>query len=117
MLELVAIGCWAEVCGKKKEFREWQKGERELGLGMACDGLIAGAASLESHLKTTVNDTLFSQKNQTAKGLAAYGGCVLACSHPSRILPVSRPIYTDSHFRESDGQSTDDQASGRFARF
>ena len=59
VLELVAIGCWAEVCGRKKELRDWRKGKLQLGLGTACDGLIAGAAPLESHLKSTVNDTLF----------------------------------------------------------
>jgi hypothetical protein len=68
VLELVAIGCWAEVCGKKREFRDWRKGKATLGLGLACDGLIGRAAALEAHLNTTVNDTLFSQKTTVAPG-------------------------------------------------
>jgi hypothetical protein len=103
VLELVAIGCWAEVCGKNKEFRDWQKGRRELALGMACDGLIAGAASLESHLKSTVSDTLFSQKNPAAAGLAAQGGCVRRLFSSLSDFAHSRPNYTDSRFRQSNG--------------
>jgi hypothetical protein len=103
VLELVSIGCWAEVCGKKQEFSEWRKGKRELGLGMACDGLIAGAASLESHLKATVNDTLFTQKSSAATGIAAQGGCVRRLFASLSDFAHSRPKYTDSDFRESNG--------------
>jgi hypothetical protein len=103
VLELVAIGCWAEVCGKKQEFRHWQKGKLELGLGRACDGLMAATASLEAHLKATVNDTLFAQKNASAKGLAAQGGCVRRIFSSISDFAHSRPQYTDSHFRKSNG--------------
>jgi hypothetical protein len=103
VLELVSIGCWAEVRGKKKEFTEWRKGKRELGLGMACDGLIAGVAPLESHLKATVNDTLFSQKGSAATGIAAQGGCVRRLFASLSDFAHSRPNYTDSKFRESNG--------------
>jgi len=103
VMELVAIGCWAEVCGKKKEFRDWQKGKLQLGLGTACDGLIAGAASLESHLKATVNDTLFSHKDPAAKGIMAQGGWVRRIFSALSEFVHSRPNYTDSHFRKSNG--------------
>jgi hypothetical protein len=37
-LELVTIGTWAQVCGKKKEFEDWQKGKLELSLeGLVMD--------------------------------------------------------------------------------
>lgn len=103
VLELVAIGCWAEVCGKKKEFRDWRKGKLQLGLGTACDGLIAGAASLESHLKSTVNDTLFAHKNSAARGIAKEGGYVRRIFSGLSEFAHSRPNYNDSHFRESNG--------------
>lgn len=103
VLELVTIGCWAEVCGKKKEFRAWRKGKLQLGLGIACDGLIAGSASLESHLKSTVNDTLFAHKNSSAKGIAVQGGYVRRIFSGLSEFAHSRPNYTDSHFRESNG--------------
>jgi hypothetical protein len=103
VLELIAIGCWAEVCGKKKEFRDWRKGKLQLGLGMACDGLIAGAVSLESHLKSTVNDTLFAQKNSVAKGIAMQGGYLRRNFSALSEFAHSRPNNNDSHFRESKG--------------
>jgi hypothetical protein len=103
VLELVVIGCWAEVCGKKKEFADWRKGKRELGLGTACDGLLAGAAALESHLKITVSDTLFSQKGSAATGIGAQGGCVRRLFASLSDFSHSRPHFTDSHFRESNG--------------
>lgn len=103
VLELVAIGCWAEVCGKKKEFRDWRKGKVQLGLGTACDGLIAGAVSLESHLKSTVNDSLFAHKNSTTRGIAMQGGYVRRIFSGLSEFAHSRPNYNDSHFRESNG--------------
>jgi hypothetical protein len=103
VLELVAIGCWAEVCGKKKEFLEWRKAKIPLGLGTACDGLMRGAASLESHLKATVNDSLFSHKNTAAKGLAAEGGYVRRIFSGLSEFAHSRPTFTDSDFRKSNG--------------
>lgn len=103
VLELVAIGCWAKVCGKKEEFRDWRKGKLQLGLGTACDGLIAGAVSLETHLKSTVNDTLFAHKNSAARGIAIQGGYVRRVFSGLSEFAHSRPNYNDSHFRESNG--------------
>ncbi len=68
VLELLAIGCWAQVCGEKQRFRDWRKGKSGLSLGQACDGLIRGAAALETHLKSAVNDSLFDQKSATSEG-------------------------------------------------
>lgn len=98
VLELVTIGCWAEVCGKKEEFRDWRKGNIQLNLGLACDGLIGDTASLESHLKATVNDTLFSQKTPTTRA-----GYVRRIFSGISEYAHSRPRFTDSHFRESNG--------------
>ena len=103
VLELIAIGCWAEVCGKKKEFRDWRKGKLQLSIGVACDGLIAGAVSLESHLKSTVNDTLFAQKNSAAKGIAMQGGYLRRIFSGLSEFAHSRPNYNDSNFRGSNG--------------
>jgi hypothetical protein len=98
VLELVAIGCWAEVCGKKKEFQNWKRGKIPLSLGMACDGLIGGAVSLESHLKATVNDSLFSHKSPMTQA-----GYVRRIFSGISEYAHSRPKFTDSHFRESNG--------------
>jgi hypothetical protein len=102
-LELVSIGCWAEVRGKKKEFRAWQKGKVQLSLGTACDGLITGAAPVEAHLRATVNDTLFSQKNSQKGGFSKNGGWVRRTFSGLSEYAHSRPTFTDSHFRESNG--------------
>ena len=103
VLELVAIGCWAEVCGRKKEFHDWRKGKLQLGLGRSCDGLIAGPASLESHLKSTVNDALFAHRNSAARGAAIHGGYVRRIFSGLSEFAHSRPNYNDFHFRESNG--------------
>ncbi len=103
VLELSAIGCWAQVCGKKQEFRGWRKGKIELSIGKACDGLISGASSLESHLKSTVSDTLFAQKDSQAKGIAAQGGYVRRIFSGISDYAHSRPKHTDGDLWESNG--------------
>jgi len=103
VLELSSIGCWAQVCGQRQEFRDWRKGKIELSLGKACDGLISGASSLETHLKATVGDTLFAQKDSKAKGIAAQGGYVRRIFSGISNYAHSRPKFNDGHFRESNG--------------
>lgn len=103
VLELSSIGCWAEVCGKKQEFRDWRKGKIELGIGRACDGLIKGASFLESHLKSTVADTLFAQKDSKATGIAADGGYVRRIFSGISDYAHSRPKFTSSDLWESNG--------------
>jgi len=104
VLELAAIGCWAEVCGKKQEFRDWQEEKIELNLGRACDGLISGATALESHLKATVSDTLFAQRNPAGTArIAIEGGWVRRSFSGLSNYSHSRPKYIDSHLRESTG--------------
>jgi len=39
-LELVTIGTWAQICGKRQEFRKWRKGTLTLSFKEGCDGLI-----------------------------------------------------------------------------
>ncbi|HEY4354686.1 MAG TPA: hypothetical protein VGN16_02985 [Acidobacteriaceae bacterium] len=103
VLELSTIGCWAQVCGTKQEFRDWQKGKIELSLGKACDGLISGASSLEAHLKATVNDTLFAQKNSKTTGLTAQGGYVRRIFSGISNFAHSRPKHTNADTWESNG--------------
>lgn len=98
VLELMAIGCWAEVSAEKQKFRDWQAGKITLSLGQACDGLIRGAAAFESHLKSAVADTLFAQKTATNDGgflRRAFSG-ISEYSH-------SRPGHTHGHLWESNG--------------
>lgn len=67
-LELVAIGTWAQVCGKDAEFEQWRAGKAQLSFGKACDGLISATATLGSHLRSTINDSLFDHKNPPKEG-------------------------------------------------
>jgi hypothetical protein len=97
-LELVAIGTWAKLCGKKSEFRKWEKGEIELSLGIACDGLIGATPALRTKLATRVNDSLFDQKTNT-KG----GGWVRQAFRDMSDFSHSRPGYTDHSMRKSNG--------------
>jgi hypothetical protein len=98
-LELVTIGTWAKLCGKQCEFDDWQNGKIELSLGMACDALIAATSSLHDELKKLdVTDTLFSQKTKTTEG-----GWVRRAFSGVSDWAHSRPGYTDSFMRKSNG--------------
>jgi hypothetical protein len=97
-LELVTIGTWAKVCGKRNEFQNWQKGKIELSLGGACDGLIGATSVLRNALKTRVNDSLFDQKTSTTDG-----GCVRRTFNRISDFSHARPGFTDSSMRKSNG--------------
>lgn len=97
-LELVVIGTWAKLCGKRSEFQKWQKGKTELSLGTACDGLIGATSTLRDALKTAVNDTLFDQKSKTTDG-----GWVRRVFSSISDFSHSRPGYTDFSIRKSNG--------------
>jgi hypothetical protein len=97
-LELMAIGSWAQVCRKQKEFRSWRAGKSPLSFGQACDGLSGATTPLRAHLRATVNDSLFDQRNSTDEGGFArriYSG-ISEFSH-------SRPGHADSDMREGNG--------------
>jgi hypothetical protein len=97
-LELTAIGTWAQVCEKQKEFRSWRSGKFPLSFGEACDGLSGATTPLRAHLRATVNDSVFDQRNSTDEGGFArriYSG-ISEFSH-------SRPGHADSDMRESNG--------------
>ena len=98
VLELLAIGCWAQVCGEKQKFKHWRKGRITLSLGQACDGLIGGASALQSHLKSAVNDTLFDQKTLTSEG-----GFVRRTFSGISEYSHSRPGHTHGDLWESNG--------------
>jgi hypothetical protein len=98
-LELVTIGTWAKLCGKKTEFEEWQEGKRELSLGIACDGLIGATSSLHDELRAIgITDTLFDQKTKTTEG-----GWVRRAFSGISDWTHSRPGFTDSSIRKSNG--------------
>jgi len=97
-LELVTIGTWAQTCGKRQEFRKWRKGTLTLSFRDGCDGLISATDKLRKHLRETVNDSLFDQKNSVSEGGFArriFSG-VSDFSH-------SRPGYADADMRNSNG--------------
>jgi hypothetical protein len=98
VLELMAIGCWVQVCGEKQRFKDWRKGNVVLSLGQACDGLTRGAAALDAHLKSSVNDSLFAQKTA-----ATDGGFVRRAFSGISEYSHSRPGHTDGDMWESNG--------------
>jgi hypothetical protein len=97
-LELVTIGAWAQVCGRHQEFRDWRAGRVPLSFGQACDGLSGGAADLEAHLRATVNNSLFGQRNPPDDGgfLRRMFGGISDFSH-------ARPGHADGDMRRSNG--------------
>lgn len=97
-LELTAIGAWAQVCGKRKEFRSWRAGKSPLSFGQACDGLSGATTPLRAHLRATVKDSLFDQRNSTTKAVSPEG--YTAAFRSSRIHVPDTPI---GDMRESNG--------------
>ncbi len=97
-LELVAIGAWAEVCGKRQEFNDWRAGKRTLSLGQACDGLISGARKIENNLRQIVDDTLFEQESPRGEG-----GFVRRILGGISSFTHARPGSTDGDMRNSNG--------------
>lgn len=97
-VELITIGTWAQACRKKQEFRDWRARKVPLSLGIACDGLIAGAAPLRKHLASTVNDTLFDQKTPLGEG-----GFVRRSFSGISEFSHGRPGFSDGDMRQSNG--------------
>jgi len=97
-LELVTIGTWAILCGKQSRFHKWEKGEIELSLGIACDGLIGATPALRTKLTTLVNDSLFDQKTNITDG-----GWVRRAFRDLSDFSHSRPGFTDFSMRKSTG--------------
>lgn len=97
-LEIVSIGAWAQVCGKQKEFDSWRAGKIVLSLGQACDGLIAGARSIETELQKIASDSLFAQKSA-----AGEGGFVRRAFSGISDFAHARPGSTDGDMRKSNG--------------
>ncbi len=97
-LELTAIGAWAQVCGKQKEFRSWRSGKFPLSFGQACDGLCGSTSVLQDHLRATVNDTFFDQKTPNDEG-----GFARRIFSALSEFSHSRPGYSDGDMRKSNG--------------
>jgi hypothetical protein len=97
-LELTAIGTWAQICGKRAQYRMWREGGITLSFGQACDGLIAKPDNLARYLKKTVNDSLFDQKTQTSQG-----GFARRIFDGLSNFSHARPGYSDGDMRASNG--------------
>lgn len=97
-LEVTTIGAWAQVCGKHKEFRSWRSCNLPLSFGQGCDGLCGSTARLQNHLRATVNDSLFDQRNSTDEG-----GFARRMFSGVSNYTHSRPGLADSDMRESNG--------------
>jgi hypothetical protein len=97
-LELVAIGTWAQISGKQRDFSDWRAGKITLSLGQACDGLIGGAGALEAQLRADLSDSLFDQR-----GSGGEGGFVRRIYSGISDFAHSRPGYADADFRKSNG--------------
>lgn len=97
-LELTTIGTWAQVTGKKAEFRSWRSGKVPLSLGQASDGLCGSTPSLRSHVRQSGNGSLFDQKTSNDEG-----GIARIIFSALSEFSHSRPGYSDSDMRESNG--------------
>lgn len=99
-LELTAIGTWAQVCGKRKEFRSWRSGKITLSFGQACDGLIGAAEPLEAYLGSAIGDSLFAQRNSVT---GDEGGYLRRIFSGISNFSHSRPGHADGDMRDSNG--------------
>lgn len=99
-LELATIGSYAQVCGKPLEFAEWRVGSEKITFRRACDGLASAAAvhTLENHLATNLNDTLFGGKDPGKDGGWARRTYDLLCTYAH-----SRPGSTHGDLWRSNG--------------
>jgi hypothetical protein len=97
-LELTTIGAWAQVSGKNQEFRDWRAGKIPLPFGQACEGLLGASGPLRAHLRTTIGDSLFDQKN-----CGDEGGYVRRIYSALSNFSHARPGFADADMRESNG--------------
>jgi hypothetical protein len=97
-IELVAIGAWAQVCNKGKEFREWRAKTLELKFGTVCDGLQKATTALGTRLQTTVEDNLFKPKSPGDEG-----GFARRIFSGVSDFAHSRPGSADGDLRKSNG--------------
>jgi len=72
-LELMTIGTYCQVCDREKEYKRWRAGEIEIGFGHTCDilGQTEPVRSLESHLRNSLNDSIFGQRRDGYPGGSA----------------------------------------------
>jgi hypothetical protein len=98
-LELTTIGAWAQITGRKAEFNNWRSGKSSLSLRDACDGLIGATVPLKTHLRTVVGGSLFDQKKDSTDE----GGFARRIFSGLSEFSHSRPGYSDSDMRESNG--------------
>jgi hypothetical protein len=97
-LELTAIGAWAQVCRKEKEFRSWRDGKIPLKFSYACDGLYGSTQALRAHLRDSVNGCMFDQETSSDEG-----GIARRLFSGLSEFSHSRPGYSDSDMRKSNG--------------
>jgi hypothetical protein len=101
VIEQMTVALQLELSGGFARFRDWLDGQEELKLGWAADLLPKNASisALESHLRITVDDDLFSQKGQGKLG----GGLVRRLFGELSGFTHGTPGFTDSDMRNSTG--------------
>jgi len=99
-LELTAIGTYCQVCGKAAKYKQWRAGQITISFGKACYklGQVASVQQLESHLRNSPNDSIFSQKTGTYPG-----GWARRLYSQLSNYSHSRPGFTDFDMWDSTG--------------
>ena len=101
VIEQMTVALQLELSGGLDRFQGWLDGQEELKLGWAADLLPknASVSALESHLRITIDDDLFSQKGQGRLG----GGFVRRLFGELSAFTHGAPGFTDSDMRNSTG--------------
>jgi hypothetical protein len=101
VIEQMTVALQLELSGGLARFQDWLDGQEELKLGWAADLLPKNArvSALESHLRITINDDLFGQKDPGKLG----GGLVRRLFGELSAFTHGAPGFTDSDMRESTG--------------
>ncbi|MGA8614907.1 MAG: hypothetical protein WB760_25180 [Xanthobacteraceae bacterium] len=70
VLETTLIGASLKLSGDKANFRSWRAGDKEFGFGGAADKIrtIPAIKAIESKLRRTTGDDIFSQRSSSWKG-------------------------------------------------
>ncbi len=111
-LELTVIGAYCDASSNWSEFREWEQGHAELAFGRCADLLpkLALVKSLEAHLTSTVNDSLFRQRTPTTQG-----GWSRRLYFTLSNYAHSRPRFANADIWESNGPVYVPKAFSQFA--
>lgn len=99
-LELVTIGAYAQISGGISEYAEWRAGNTEISFGYACDKFTVDKTikEIETYLKRTIKDSLFSQKSPSSSG-----GWARRLHRELSHYSHSQPMFTDVDMWRSNG--------------